>query len=657
MKSLFTLLLLSVIITLKAQVGIGITTANSSAQLDITSTNKGLLVPRMTMAQRNLILTPATGLMIFQIDNIQGFYYYNGSTWVSGIGTVGAQGIQGVTGNNGTNGVDGIKGETGAQGFTGATGNNGNNGTNGAQGIHGATGADGIKGNDGAQGVKGDTGADGLNGNNGANGAQGIHGIKGDTGAIGVTGNNGTNGTNGVDGIKGETGAQGTKGDSGLPGVIGIVLPMNGGTGINNNNASTLSLVGANAISITTSGITSLVLPQTGTLYGTATESISSAQILNSLSDESGTGNIIFSNTPTFTGTPIAPTAAIGTNTTQLATTEFVLANSNKHYTFSSGTEISTSLSSYVLTDGMTFSPAAGTYAITFNSQYSITPSNNTGSPVIDLRAAYNLLIVMPDTKPVHAAVYGLGETLTPGVYSTATASALDGNLTLDAQGNSNAMFVFKIGAALSSVAGTNIILLNGALASNIYWVAEGAISIGVSSNIKGTLLSNSGAVTIGNNSILQGSAFTNNGAIVVDGSTITKVVGGSSIFGVLSSFALYTSVGAVSNIGSSIVNGDIGTNVGAITGFDLATLNGTIYNPGSIINSTNNTMASFSIYENGIIVPFTERTRTSLHNTGEISLQAVAHVNAGEAIEIRWKVASGTVKLNNRICTLINVR
>ena len=96
---------------------------------------------------------------------------------------------------------------------------------------------------------------------------------------------------------------------------------------------------------------------------------------------------------------------------------------------------------------------------------------------------------------------------------------------------------------------------------------------------------------------------------------------------------------------------------MGAISGFDLATLNGTIYNPGSIINSTNNTSASFSIYENGIPVPFTERTRNSSQNTGEISLQAVAHVNAGEAIEIRWKVASGTVKLNNRICTLINVR
>ena len=636
MKPLFTLLLLLVIITLKAQVGIGITTANSSAQLDITSTNKGLLVPRMTMAQRNLILTPATGLMIFQTDNTQGFYYFNGSAWVSGFGTAGAmgpigpQGVQGNNGSIGNTGADGVKGNDGAQGVQGNNGSIGNTGSNGVKGNDGAQGIQGIQGNIGSIGLKGDEGA------------QGVPGI------IGSIGNTGAEGTQGIQGIKG---------DPGQPGVIGIVLPMNGGTGINNNNASTISLVGANAISLTTSGITSIILPQTGTLYGTATESISSAQILNSLSDESGTGNIIFSNTPTFTGTPIAPTAAIGTNTTQLATTEFVLANSNKHYTFTSGTEISTTSSSYVLTDGMIFSPAAGTYAITFNSQYSIIASTNSGSPVNDLRAAYNLLMAMPDTKPVHAAVYGLGETITPGVYSTATASALDGNITLDAQGNSNALFVFKIGAALSSVAGTNIILLNGALAANIYWVAEGAISIGVSSTIKGTLLSNSGAVTIGNNSTLQGSAFTNNGAIVLDGSTITKVVGGSSIFGVLSSFALYTSVGAVSNIGSSIVNGDIGTNVGAISGFDLATLNGTIYNPGSIINSTNNTSASFSIYENGILVPFTERTRNSSQNTGEISLQAVAHVNAGEAIEIRWKVASGTVKLNNRICTLINVR
>ncbi|MBL0182072.1 MAG: hypothetical protein IPP96_07175 [Chitinophagaceae bacterium] len=62
-------------------VGIGTATPNASAQLDITSTAKGLLIPRMTLVQRNLIATPATGLLIYQTDNTPGFYYYNGAGW------------------------------------------------------------------------------------------------------------------------------------------------------------------------------------------------------------------------------------------------------------------------------------------------------------------------------------------------------------------------------------------------------------------------------------------------------------------------------------------------------------------------------------------------------------------------------------------------
>jgi len=64
-----------------AQVGIGTTTPNTSAALDITSTTKGLLIPRMTETQRNAITSVATGLMIYQTDGTAGFYYYNGSSW------------------------------------------------------------------------------------------------------------------------------------------------------------------------------------------------------------------------------------------------------------------------------------------------------------------------------------------------------------------------------------------------------------------------------------------------------------------------------------------------------------------------------------------------------------------------------------------------
>ncbi|MBS1754375.1 MAG: tail fiber domain-containing protein [Ferruginibacter sp.] len=62
-------------------VGIGTTTPDASAQLDISSTTSGLLAPRMTKAQRDAIATPATGLLIYQTNNTAGFYYYDGSTW------------------------------------------------------------------------------------------------------------------------------------------------------------------------------------------------------------------------------------------------------------------------------------------------------------------------------------------------------------------------------------------------------------------------------------------------------------------------------------------------------------------------------------------------------------------------------------------------
>ncbi len=64
-----------------AQASLGATTPDNSAMLDIVSTNKGMLIPRMGLANRPA--TPATGLLIYQTDNTPGFYYYNGSAWVA----------------------------------------------------------------------------------------------------------------------------------------------------------------------------------------------------------------------------------------------------------------------------------------------------------------------------------------------------------------------------------------------------------------------------------------------------------------------------------------------------------------------------------------------------------------------------------------------
>ena len=55
--------------------------AGASAMLDVQSTSKGILVPRMTSDQRTAISSPAQGLIVYQTDHVPGFYYYNGTAW------------------------------------------------------------------------------------------------------------------------------------------------------------------------------------------------------------------------------------------------------------------------------------------------------------------------------------------------------------------------------------------------------------------------------------------------------------------------------------------------------------------------------------------------------------------------------------------------
>ncbi len=80
-------LLLAVTITLlytlgySQNVGIGTNSPHPSAALDITDTAKGILIPRMTMNQRNAIQNPAEGLMVYQKDMDKGFYFFTGSQW------------------------------------------------------------------------------------------------------------------------------------------------------------------------------------------------------------------------------------------------------------------------------------------------------------------------------------------------------------------------------------------------------------------------------------------------------------------------------------------------------------------------------------------------------------------------------------------------
>ncbi len=82
LKPIFYLLLLMPLLSF-SQIGIGESSPDASSALEITSSTKGMLIPRLTQSQRDSISTPATGLIIFQTDNTLGFYYYNGTAWVT----------------------------------------------------------------------------------------------------------------------------------------------------------------------------------------------------------------------------------------------------------------------------------------------------------------------------------------------------------------------------------------------------------------------------------------------------------------------------------------------------------------------------------------------------------------------------------------------
>ncbi|MFT6026868.1 MAG: hypothetical protein ACI8P5_001123, partial [Bacteroidia bacterium] len=436
--------------------------------------------------------------------------------------------------------------------------------------------------------------------------------------------------------------------------VPDIILPINGGTGIANNNSATLELPGSFATTLTTTATTAVTLPVSGTLYGTAANSITSAQLLNSLSDKTGSGTCVYSASPTFTGIPVGPTAAVGTSTTQLATTAFVLANAGAYSSVDAGTSISTTSTVDVVATGMSLTPAAGTYSVMFNSAYTVVaPGDTTIQAASDLITAYNTLNGVTATNTTHAPAFGSGETLNAGVYTIGGAGSVAGSLTLDALGDPNAVFVFRFGGAFSTGAGASVILANGASACNVFWVAEGAISMATTTAMKGTLIANNGAVFVAASGTIIGRLFSTTGAVNIDGSTVTVPTSCTYLdLGVLSNFAMFTSLGAVGNTGSSNITGNIGTNSGAITGFGTATVNGRFYSSGASLS-----YGIFSIYQNGVLVANSSRTRTSSINTVDIALQAIATVAAGQAIDVRWRTDTGTLSLGNRRLTLTKVQ
>jgi hypothetical protein len=115
------------------------------------------------------------------------------------------------------------------------------------------------------------------------------------------------------------------------------------------------------------------------------------------------------------------------------------------------------------------------------------------------------------------------GMTLAPGLYkSTSGLEITSGDLTLDAQGNPNAVFIFQMASTLATSPGLKVILAGGAKASNIFWQVGTSATLEVNSTMIGTIMADQ-SISLATGAVLEGRALARIGAVTMDANTVTK--------------------------------------------------------------------------------------------------------------------------------------
>lgn len=115
------------------------------------------------------------------------------------------------------------------------------------------------------------------------------------------------------------------------------------------------------------------------------------------------------------------------------------------------------------------------------------------------------------------------GLTLTPGLYTNSTSVMLStGNLTLDAQGDENAVFILQMGSTLNTLPGTQVILSGGAQAANIFWSVGTSATLGTNSIFYGNILADQ-SISLNTGAVLYGRALTRIAAVTLQTNVVTK--------------------------------------------------------------------------------------------------------------------------------------
>jgi type VI secretion system secreted protein VgrG len=149
-----------------------------------------------------------------------------------------------------------------------------------------------------------------------------------------------------------------------------------------------------------------------------------------------------------------------------------------------------------------------------------------------DALTAYNILASQTATGVLTGMDLG-GLTLTPGVYFFAASAQLTGTLTLDAQNQANALFIFQIGSALTTTSGSVVNVIDGNANSGVYWEIGTSATLGVGTAFAGNILADQSITMNTAASLLCGRAIALNGAVTLDTNALSNDCTKGSIAGV----------------------------------------------------------------------------------------------------------------------------
>lgn len=137
-----------------------------------------------------------------------------------------------------------------------------------------------------------------------------------------------------------------------------------------------------------------------------------------------------------------------------------------------------------------------------------------------DLVTAYNSAAGQGSDQTISADLGGM--TLVSGVYTSTSSLGLTGTLTLDAAGDPNAVFVFQAGSTLTTASGSQVALVNGAQACNVFWQVGSSATLGTTTAFRGTILALT-SITLDNSATVDGRVLARGGAVTLDTNTITR--------------------------------------------------------------------------------------------------------------------------------------